>query len=122
MFVSTFYSTRDALGQAFVMPTFDAFAERLTREKDKLIQKDSLSSIDSKYHALVSISPSNSRMAHKNVSKGKQTHNIKSDNSSHFSPKPDSKGKKNLLKCALYGKDGHLESHSCKKLAALSSE
>ena len=35
VFVSTFYSTRDALGQTFVMPTFDAFAERLTREQDK---------------------------------------------------------------------------------------
>ena len=91
MFVSTFYSTRDALGQAFVMPTFDAFAERLTREQDKLIQMGSLSSINSKSHALVASSPSNSRVAHKRASKGKQTNNTESDNSSHSSPKPDSK-------------------------------
>ena len=35
------------------MPTFDAFAERLTHEQDKLIQMGSLSSIDAESHALV---------------------------------------------------------------------
>ena len=89
------------------MPTFDAFVERLTHEQDKLIQMGSLSSINSKSHALVASSPSNSRVAHKRASKVKQTNNIKLDNSSHSSPKPYSKGKKNPLKCALCGRDGH---------------
>ena len=45
--VSTFYSTKDALGPNFVMPTFDAFAKRLTCEKDKLIQMGALGSKNS---------------------------------------------------------------------------
>ena len=81
----------------------------------------SLSSIDSKSHALVASSPSNSRVADKRASKGKQTNNKKLDNSSHSSPKLDSKGKRNPLKCALCGKDGHSESHCFKKLVVLSS-
>ena len=89
--------------------------------KDLLIQMGSLSSIDSKSHALVASSPSNSRVAHKKASKGKQTNNTKSDNSSNSSIKPDSKGKKKPLKCVFYGNDGHSESHCFKKLAVLSS-
>ena len=77
VFVSTFYSTRDALGEAFVIPTFDSFVERLTHEKDKIIQMGCLSSIDSKSHALVSSLPSNSRVAHKKAFKGKQRNNTK---------------------------------------------
>jgi hypothetical protein len=42
--VSTFYSTRDALGQGFVMPTFDAFVVQLTHEHDKHIQMGALGS------------------------------------------------------------------------------
>ena len=82
----------------------------------------SLSSLEFKSHALVASSPSNSRVAHKRASKHKQTNNTKSDNSSHSSPKPDSKGNKNPLKCAFYGKDGHSKSHCFKKLVVLSSE
>ena len=67
----------------------------------------SLSSIYSKSHALVASSPSNLRVARKRESKGKQTNNTESDNSSHSSPKPDSKWKKNPLKFAFCGKDGH---------------
>ena len=81
----------------------------------------SLSSIDYKPHALVASSPSNSRVAHKRESEGKQSNNTKSDNSTHSSPKPYSKGKKNPLKCALCGKDGHSESHFLRKLVVLSS-
>ena len=82
----------------------------------------SLSFIDSKSHSLVASSPSNSRVAHKKESKGKQTNSSKSNNSSHSSPKPDSKRKKNPLKCAFCGKDGHSKSHCFKKLTVLSSE
>ena len=81
----------------------------------------SLSSINSKSHALVASSPSNSRVAHKRASKGKQTNNTKSNNSSHSSPKPNSKGKKKPLKCAICGNDSHSEFHCFKKLAVLSS-
>ena len=44
VFVSTFYSTKDALGPNFVMPTFDAFVVQLTHEHDKHIQMGALGS------------------------------------------------------------------------------
>ena len=36
IFSSTFHSTMDALGTNFIMPTFEEFCDRLTREKAKL--------------------------------------------------------------------------------------
>lgn len=44
VFSSTFYSTMDALGDDFKMPTFEKFCECLTREQSKLRQLDALSS------------------------------------------------------------------------------
>lgn len=37
VFSSNFYSTMDALGDAFTMPTFEVFCERLTHEQKKLV-------------------------------------------------------------------------------------
>jgi hypothetical protein len=59
------------------MPTFDSFFERLTREQDKLIQMGALGSKNSKSHALVGNSSSNSRIQNKNASKWKQTQSTK---------------------------------------------
>ena len=36
IFSSTFYSTMDALGDRFRMPTFETFCDRLTREQAKI--------------------------------------------------------------------------------------
>ena len=44
VFSSSFYSTMDALGDQFKLPTFEVFCERLVREKSKLQQLDALSS------------------------------------------------------------------------------
>ena len=103
MFVSTFYSTRNASGQAFAMPSFNDFAERLTCDQDKHIQMGSFGS-NAKSHALVTSSPSNSRIPHKSSSKGKQNQRKKQCNSSNHSPKLDSKGKKGPPKCTFCGK------------------
>jgi hypothetical protein len=51
VFFSTFYSTMNALGDDFEMPSFDIFCERLTKEQSKLMQLDALSG--SKNHAVV---------------------------------------------------------------------
>jgi hypothetical protein len=42
IFVSTFYSTRDALGANYKMPTFELFCEQLTCEQDKLLHMGAL--------------------------------------------------------------------------------
>ena len=55
IFSSTFYSTKDALGAQHVMPSFETFCDRLTREQSKLTQMDSL--IGSPSQALLAKSP-----------------------------------------------------------------
>ena len=51
IFASTFYSTKDDLGNKFSMSSFKIFCDRLTREKANLSQLDSL--IGSYTYALV---------------------------------------------------------------------
>jgi hypothetical protein len=48
IFSSAFYSTMDALGSDFKMPSFELFCERLAKEKSKLTQLDVLSSSNNK--------------------------------------------------------------------------
>lgn len=44
VFASTFYASRDALGDKFQMPSFEIFCDCLIREQSKLKQLDVLSS------------------------------------------------------------------------------
>lgn len=44
VFASTFYASRDALGDKFQMPSFEIFCDRLIQEQTKLKQLDVLSS------------------------------------------------------------------------------
>ena len=48
VFSFAFYSTMDALGSEFKMPSFEIFCERLTREQSKLTQLDVLSGSNNK--------------------------------------------------------------------------
>jgi hypothetical protein len=48
VFSSAFYSTMDALGSEYKIPSFELFCERLTREQSNLTQLDALSSSNNK--------------------------------------------------------------------------
>ena len=67
VFSSAFYSTMDALGSEFKMPSFEIFCEHLTREQSKLTQLDALSGSNNK--ALVA---QNTKTKHKTRYKQKK--------------------------------------------------
>jgi hypothetical protein len=53
VFVSTFYSMREALGKAYQKPTLESFCVALIREKDKLVQLRVISTAGTSNKALV---------------------------------------------------------------------
>jgi hypothetical protein len=53
IFVSTFYTTIEALGSAYKEPTFESFCDSLIREQDKLFQLGLISTIATYNKSLV---------------------------------------------------------------------
>jgi hypothetical protein len=51
-FVSTFYATREALGNAYKVPTIESFCDSLIREQDKLLQLGMISIVGTSNKAL----------------------------------------------------------------------
>ena len=124
LFYSTFYSTMDALGDRFRMPTFETFCDRLTREQAKIQQVDATSG------------SSQALVAQNSKGKSKKKGKVKKD-TSKFNPNPltppienpskakdssklgDSTSKvkrKSRENCNICGKDGHLASRCWKCL------
>jgi hypothetical protein len=128
VFSFAFYSTMDALGSEFKMPSFELFCERLTREQSKLTQLDALSGSNNK--ALV---------AHNTKTKHKTRYKKKKDfaPAGEFTSKPQqktkpfppysksgessskTKKKKSNDTCSFCGGLGHVESKCWLKLEAL---
>jgi len=121
IFSSTFYSTMDALGDRFRMPTFETFCERLTREQSKIQQVDASGSSQ----ALVA-----QNFKGKSKKKDKKKDTSKSDSKPPATPTNPSKGKdssksgestskakkKSSETCSFCGKDGHSVSRCWKRL------
>ena len=95
------------------MPSFEVFCDRVTQEKAKLSQLDSLTS--SQGHSLVAW-PS-SRMKEKTHKSHSTKFQIGSSTHSSLGPPPPKGGKPNpeRLKCAYYNKPNHDESHCYEK-------
>jgi hypothetical protein len=126
-FISTFYSTMDALGDEFEMPYFEIFWENLTREQFKIMQPDALS--NSKNQSLLAHSSKGKKKSHykkkKYYTQGSETpskpqHKTKSSppsKSSNYSSK--TKKKTSNETCIFYNGPGNPESKCWKKLEAL---
>jgi hypothetical protein len=54
VFVSTFYSMREALGKDYEKPTLESFCDALIREEDKLVQLGVINTAGTSNKALVS--------------------------------------------------------------------
>jgi hypothetical protein len=54
VFVSTFYSMREALGKAYEKPTLESFCAALIREEDKFLQLGVINTVGTSNKALVS--------------------------------------------------------------------
>ena len=109
IFTSTFYSTMDALGTRHVMPSFETFCDRLTREQSKLSQMDSLTGSQSQ--ALLAKSSQDTQKP-----KPKKIF----DSSSQHSPGPPSSSKKEKQKTqnptfSYFQKGSHDESQCYQK-------
>lgn len=94
----------DGLGAQFVMPSFESFCERLTREKSELCQNDV-----TKSHALVATPPQG---------KGKGKKKNKPKTKSNETPAPSSKeakDKKERPKCGFCKKERHSEQNFYRK-------
>ena len=102
IFSSTLYSTMDALGNRFKMPTFKRFCDRLTREQVKIQQVDATGSFS---QALVT---QNSK------GKSKKKGKVKKD-TSKFDPKPPTPPLENPSKVRDYLKSGESTSKTKKK-------
>lgn len=82
IYASTFYSTKDALGNIFTMSSFDVFFDHLNQEQDKLSHLDSLTG--SQTYALVA------RPSLGMKEKTQKSHSIETqiDSSTYNSPGP----------------------------------
>jgi hypothetical protein len=54
MFVSTFYSMSEALGESYQKPTLESLCDALIREQDKLVQLGVINTTSTSNKALVS--------------------------------------------------------------------
>ena len=119
VFVSTFYSTKSALGATWKMPSLDSFVTDLTREQDKLIQMGALKS--SKPEALIagngkpqaSMNNKEKKQTKKDKEKKKEQ-KIESSKNNTITSSNNGKPKREKVKCAYCKKNGHDE-HKCMK-------
>jgi hypothetical protein len=124
MFVYTFYAMREALGKAYQKPTLESFCVSFIREEDKLVQLGVISTAGTSNKALVSQQKDKPKYPKKQhpCYKNKQ-HKVSKPAQTTLAPNGD-KGEKYKNKntdrhCNFCDKDGHDESKSFKKMAAL---
>jgi hypothetical protein len=124
VFVSTFYSIREALGKAYQKPTLESFCVVLIRDEDKHVQLGVISTAGTSNKALVS--------QQKDKPKYPKKQHPRYNNNQHKGPKPAQtssspsgdkgakyKNNKTDRHCNFCDKDGHDEFKCFKKMASL---
>jgi hypothetical protein len=124
VFVSTFYSMREALGKAYKKPTLESFCDALIREQDKLVQLGVINNAGTSNNAFAAQQkdkPKNPKKQHPyhNNEQNKDPKLTQTTSTSNGDKGEKSKNKNTDKHSSFCGRDGHDESKCFKKMASL---